>query len=61
MDGGGQKRPIEYIDKPEAGNAAGEIIANPKMPQEEFFEISGKKKKKKGSAEEKPSACMVRT
>jgi len=44
IDGSGQKRPIEYIYKPEAGNAAGEIIANPKMPQEEFFEIFWKEK-----------------
>jgi len=40
----GKKRSVEYIDKPEAGNAAGEIIANPKMPQETFFEIFWKEK-----------------
>jgi len=40
----GKKRSAEYIDKPEAGSAAGEIVANPKMPQETFFEIFWKEK-----------------
>ena len=40
------KRQVEYIDRPEAGDAAGEIIANPKMPQEEFFEIVWKEKRR---------------
>jgi len=49
----GKKRSAEYIDKPEAGNAAGEIIANPKMPQETFFEIFWKEKEEQRERREK--------
>jgi len=49
----GKKRSVEYIDKPEAGSAAGEIIANPKMPQETFFEIFWKEKEEQRERREK--------